>query len=849
MIRSIFHSRAHPFSRRARPAWFAFGVPLVGGSSADQCSRTRTQPRHTGLPRTADQWHPIRLIAGLSLIALTAANSLAAPDSAPPRDIAILRAEPRLESDRLEPAQQRELAALLTDLRDAAAPAERRRLAAAGLLDRAWPPAIAALRETLTSSEDPAAVRAIAQALAESPTPTPQLIAPLLTRLGVEDASLRNDVAAALGRYSEPGLLEHLTELAAARDGKLDLRLGAIRALAGQRTKPVARTLLDLARNAPQPVIRKAALDSLARLTGDDDRGQDLEAWTRWFAAAEKLSHAAWNSEIECNVAAHENKLNRQVQALTARVTAAHTQVYDAAAEAARPAILLQMLADTMPEVRLLAAKLIERRILNAQPVTDDVKLALRQKLSDESAEMRVASAKLLADLADAPAAVRAAQLVTVESDTAAAVAQLGLLARLPSQPAIEPALRLMERSDLYAAAAAVIVAAFDANLLSADQIDRTLGRVKAHISAESKLDPMSLRLIARIGGEADQELVLRALGNSDAPLRLAAAEAFATDRRPIEPLLLYLTDPALRSVATQTIAKRGKDAPTLIKLLEAHPKQADQQPEWHAAVLAVAARLGASDLAAVDQYLQRYSDQRDVEEDILKVAAGISVASSPANPQPLTPSPAAPDDRAAELCRVEAQLRLADLYLRQAEPAKAKAVHARLLQRSPIVDESQRRRLFVARLQRMLMQQSVDEAAAYTQLLLAGPKPGDEVRRIPAGAPAPYIPPAEAVPPGLVIADIATPWFTAIESALDGKHPALASDMARACESCLTAKLDSDNRQRLTDLIKRLPPAPAKPSDEVPRIPAGSPVPAAAPAPDDSPAPPPTAAKNVQGN
>jgi HEAT repeat protein len=743
----------------------------------------------------------IRFIAALSLSAFF---SLASHVGAAPGDpLEAGRVEPRLESDRLEPDQQRELQHLIEDVTDPRAAIDRRRRAAAILLDRNWPAAIAALRQLVSVADDSATVRSIAQAVGDVEAPSPLLIAPLLRRLSSEEAAVRADVAAALGCFDDAGLVNRLVEIANDKKRTAEQRVGAIAALSGHRNQLVVKSLMEIVWTPQEPAIRQATFDSLARLTGIDRYGDDVEAWSRWWSRAQKLSASRWLSAVMQNLAARNTQLRGDFGTLSARLIATNNQLYDAAPEPARAAILQQMLGDPMSELRLLAMKLIERRVLNAQPVADELKLAMRSRLTDVSPPVRAEAAKLLENLADKPAAARVVELVLGETEPAVQVAQLGLLARIPRPEAIEPALVLMDKPEVAGAAAAVLVAANDAKLLTEAQSARALLAVRAHLKSGSKLDPMMLRLLSRVGSDGDQELITQALAEPDAAVRLAAVEAFASDRRPLEPLYPLLADESLRAPVIQVIARRGRDSACLLKLLASPPKAAEQQPEWRSAALAVAGRLDLESLVQVDQQLAATPERRELHEEVLKTAAGLTTPPPTSVPPVIPPVVDEAVEAIKETVKTEATFRLADFYLRGNEPGKAKTAQARLTARTNL-NEDQRRRLALSRLQRMLSQQALDEAGALTQTLLTEAKPA----AVPAAGPpvTPVVAPPAVPQVGLPIQPIAALWLDAIDTSIKTQQFAPAAAMVKLSQELLGAKLTDDDRKRLDAASKKLP-------------------------------------------
>ena len=721
------------------------------------------------------------LRSGFITLGCAAAMLLAAPlpAQAGPQPTTI---PDRPETERLDPSQQRELEHLLANLRDPRLDLPRRRTAAAILLDRNWPAAERELRRLLLHSDDPTTVRAIAQAIAGSAAPSPRLIEPLVELLGSDDSSLRGDVAGALGRFSDPALVRRLVQDATRPEGPLTRRLGAIRALAGQRTIESAAALVELIEHpGAEPAVREATFEALSALTGLAELGPDVQAWRRWWKKVRDLPPQAWTRELMRTISTRNSELEKRVTGLASRLTDLHTRLYDATGEDGRPAVLQRMLADELPEVRLKALWLIEQRLLNNQQVGDTTRAAMREVMIDRSPAVRAEAARMLEIVADEKAAEQAADLLTGETEPKVLSAYLRLLSRMPQGPAIAPALVLLDDSELRSRAAALLVAAHEKGLLSETQAQQALEAARRCVSGQSgSIDATMLRLLGRLGQPSDQALVVPLLREGQPTIRTAAVESFENDGWTLAPLLDYLDDPSLRPAVWKLIARRGRSAATLARLLESPPQEPDRRAEWIRVIAAVAPRLSLEDLVLISTMLSAKPDHREVHEALLLAAAGLAPDG--------TPSPGN-GDPSFERARLEAEMLLGEFYLRHGEPGKAKPVFSRVAERTTLTVD-QRRRVELGRLRRMLQQQSIEEAATQTRQLLS----------------ALQSPPTD---------QIARPWLEAADAALSSDKPADAAAIASRITELFGEKLDAQSQTRLAELKKRLPPpTPARASE-----------------------------------
>lgn len=679
----------------------------------------------------------------------------------------------QLDAERLDPDEQRELDHLLDDLRDTRLDLDRRRRAAAILLDHNWPAAVSTLKQLLSHSPDATTRRAIARAIAGADAPDPQLIDPLVKMLGSDDADLRRDVSAGLSHFADPALVANLIKIADSNKAPLNERLGAVAALAEHRQPRVVEALLTHI-HARQPALRDAAFDALEQLTGIADYGHDTAEWHRWWSRVNTLPQAQWEAMIMRHLSARNVDLDKQLSRRTARLTQTYNNLYDATDEKGRATILQQMMVDDLIELRMLSLGLIERRVLNAQPISDDVRAAMRGRLLDRDPEVRAKVASLLENVADEAAAEQVVELLLAEGDPRVQSAYLALLARVPQVEAVNSALLLLDRPTVRGSAATFLVAAAEAKMLSDQQARRALAFARVNLKDADPPEPAVVRLLGRLGESSDQPMLEKLLTHTEPTVRLAAAEVFADPRWPLAPLTERISDPALRPAVVAAIGARGADVASLIKLIDAPPKDTEQRANWLAAILAVAARLDAPGVVRIDQYLAAATNLDDIHEQILKAAAA--------------PPPADATTPTAEARSDEATFRLAGFYARSDQPARAKPLYERLAARTTLSTDDQRR-LVDATLRLMLIQKLYDDAERYTttQLTAAPPAPLD------------------------LLADT---WLDLAEQSIAANDKTAAGLLTDRAARLFAKKLSNTDAARLTDLQTQLaPPDPIKPT------------------------------------
>ncbi|MEX2671947.1 MAG: HEAT repeat domain-containing protein [Phycisphaeraceae bacterium] len=607
--------------------------------------------------------------------------------------------------DRLNEDQQREMEHLLEDLRDGNLDMERRRRAAQILLTRDWPDATQAMKLDLARGTV-GTRRAVAKAIAAVDQPDPDLMQPLVNLLDTEETALRRDVAAGLGRFDDEGLVRWLMQVAEEGGESSAERLGAIESLAQHRQTEVVELLLSLIEPDHAWAVRSAAFDSLARLSGLHALGTDVESWQQWWARASSLEADQWQSSLLRNFSNRNAELAKQVQVSVDRLVTAHNRLYDAAAESGRPAMLEQMLRDPMEDLRLLALRLIERRVLNAQPVEGEVRAAMRQCLTDRAAAVRIKSATVLETLADAEAAELAIDLLLAERSRSVQSAYLTLMARVPRAEAVEPALWLMQEQRVQSAAADCLRAAFDAGLMLGPQIQRARQITRRHFAdEEAETDRAMLRLLSHIGQEEDLEILVAHLEHEDPAVRLTAARGFRREHWPLEPLLAVLSESDLAPVVMEVAEQRGQKLVTVEHLLANEPESSDVDllAAWEESLGAVASRLSAEAVVQLDGQLGE-KDRPELHARLLKAAAALESGDW---------------DNGLAGGRIEAALRLARLQTQSEEFEAAEAVYDRLATRSSTLSIEQRKRLALGRTAVLLHQGKVEAAAVLNATVL----------------------------------------------------------------------------------------------------------------------------------
>ena len=540
---------------------------------------------------------------------------------------------PLSETTRLTAEQSQDLNLMLGIIRDTDLQLPRRRDAATSLLLRGWPAAVDALVVEFLQTDDPVTRRAIAAAAAATPAPPPGLIQPMLDTLADADPALRTDLAEALGRYENHGVTEKLITLATNPNATLPERIGATQALAEHRTHDSVDTLLLLTDPAQPPSLRVAAFASLQQLTGIESFGSNRRNWQDWWENLRDLPRDRWLAKLIQSLSEKNKQLATAQTELESRLTDTLNQLYVAQDEQQRSQMISHMLDDTMPAVRLLSLRLIERKILNAQPISENTRRALRRHLIDPAPAVRATCALRLRDLDDQPAAQIVLQRLLTEEDPAVQNAYLSLLTRQPSANAVDPALVLLARDTNLAAACDLLIAAHNAQPLTPQQQDRARQSIRAHLASSAPPVPAAVRLLSLLAQPADHATLANLLDHENTTVSIAAAESFTHTTLPIKPLTDRLSNPLLTDTIIQALGKRADDLPTALSLTRHNPTSDTQTQNLRTALLAIANRLSPSDLVQLDNALIDSPSLRSLRADTLRRATEIDT-SEPTHPE-----------------------------------------------------------------------------------------------------------------------------------------------------------------------------------------------------------------------
>lgn len=484
------------------------------------------------------------------------------PESAQPPTPTPLPTPPQPPSQSTQAEPNREAEALLAVLNDDAADRAEREKTADTLLANASDPTVAEQLAVVLGEKGQGSALLI-DAIARMPVAPGALFAPLAERVSSASAD------------ELPSLL---------------------RAVGSFRTREAVGLLLaHTEAGKSSPAERKAALQSLARLSGRMDIGPDRPGWVAWFSAREHLAEPDWLADMVSAMAGRLDTMAAERAALIDRVVSTSRRLYLATPAEEQPALLATYLLDPQQDVCELGLELVSRELAGARSLGPVVAEALVKLLGHSDASIRASSAKLVSQIAppDAGAAVSAA--LNVETDASAAAALLAATARWPTPAARGAIIRWIEAGPPASPFAAEAALQLQRQGMLDDEADR--GRVLEALRTADldALNGSGLRLLAAIGAKQDLVKIAERLGSEKGSTRQSAADALAARPEFLDRILdAARNDPGLFDIAVRAITAHR---PTAAGFAAAMTLPAPSDQSHRAGVLALAGAMPPSEL------------------------------------------------------------------------------------------------------------------------------------------------------------------------------------------------------------------------------------------------------------
>ena len=462
---------------------------------------------------------------------------------------------------------QMELTTLAGQLKDASRSSKTKQEAAGLLLARNTPQATELLLSFLAANDNPSAQIAIAEAIVAAPAERTEFIEPLLAALRTGDASVRGPAARALVRQRSAGAADKLTALAKDRSADGALRadvIGALSAAPDKRTVEVMVGLLD----DPVPAVRSAAADSLAKLTNIRAFGGDSAQWKQWWQANKDKDRSAWLVDLADSLARAKAALEADNTRLRERLASTLSDLYDATPVTQQEAMLVGLLKDGLADVRLVALRLVDRRIASNEPVSAEVRTEVRGLLADPDDRVRQDCAIVVASLADGDALAALLDRLAAEDSAPVREALLKALGQLRQAEALPAVLaELGSNQEKIAAAAASAMARIAAKVpldeaqrrQASETIVRRYKQMDPSAADGTALREALLSAMGAVGEESFMPVLSEALKDPSAKVRLAATLSLAkVGKAAAAPALAALTADSDRGVRQAAIAALG---------------------------------------------------------------------------------------------------------------------------------------------------------------------------------------------------------------------------------------------------------------------------------------------------
>lgn len=506
------------------------------------------------------------------------------------------------------------------------------------------PHRISNLAKRLASDKNQQVGHNIVAGLAQSKhRPPPLFVMPLLMRMDWfvrDDVPSGGDFAVALGRSMDSETSPKVIALAKSRLVPISKRVMATESL-GYYVHPVSATaLLELIR-AKQPLpVRDAAGVALSRLSGEQRYATDIDKWSAWHQRLKNLTNEAWlQAVIEqrhrridaakqtlvaklAEVTAIREVASVQLQAVRQRLADFQEKIYRSTLQPQRQALLVQWLSMEQAQVRQKAVELAKLR-----GTADEVlREALRQRLADPVAEIRHDATLVLWRLSDETAArVVADRLVrTSEPDLRVQKSYLLMLSSMPQAKAVMPAMAMLADPQLRPEAAALLAAAVDQQLATAQQWDelvRAVEKLLDQLPQDQLPEPQIVALLGRVADEQDWKQITYWLDAEDEKVKEAAANALANSDRSLLSLAKRADDEHIQQIVIKAARQRGRDPATLLAMIDHKPADDRVAAQWQLALLAMAPRVPVEALVAADDKLVRLQQNGALREGLLTAA------------------------------------------------------------------------------------------------------------------------------------------------------------------------------------------------------------------------------------
>jgi len=307
-----------------------------------------------------------------------------------------------------------------------------------------------------------------------------------------------------------------------------------------------------------------------------------------------------------------ENTDQAEVDHLRLRLVEAYTTYWPLISSEHQHAQLPDVLGDSMDALRVFGVERVGVFLRDGEATEEELQLVV-DRLNDKSPSVRLAVAKLLAEIHVPGLREHVAKSLATESDNNVVQEELVYFQTNPHIDAIKPTTtRLLQNPNGNAGETLVA-------LLKHIHVDQSTAHeiLEATKRARRVSDSPSLITIeAMLGSRTTKERLVYLLNSNNELIRIAVAEGFASSGF-AEPLIRRANDPSMYMYALAALQKKsGLDS--FQQLLEL---RVPDDSNWDAAALEIATSLSTTDLVRVDDILERKEELDDLRLAILSTA------------------------------------------------------------------------------------------------------------------------------------------------------------------------------------------------------------------------------------
>ena len=316
-----------------------------------------------------------------------------------------------------------------------------------------------------------------------------------------------------------------------------------------------------------------------------------------------------------------ENNLD-EIEVLRIRLVDAYARYWPLISTENQHAQLPDVLGDPIQELRAFGVERVGVLLRDGDATEEELQLVV-DRLNDSSQLVRLAAAKLLAEITVPGLREHVARALANETSTAIVEEELLFFQTNPHIDAIEPTINILVSNPNGNAAKTLIV------LLNNVQVtDATLQKINNAIKQARRGSdlPELITLEAMLGDLNTKQQLVYLLDSTSEPLKFAVAKGFASSGFS-EPLIQRSEDPALYLFALEALQKHAG----INSFKEILNLRKTNNLTWDAAVFSIATSLSTSDLLRADDMLKRTEELDTLRLSILsaiwKNASGKSLA------------------------------------------------------------------------------------------------------------------------------------------------------------------------------------------------------------------------------